>query len=124
MIIAGIFFLFILLSGFWLSRSGKPYNGLIFNIHKLIGLGAGIYLVRTVYMTHQAAPLSPTQWAAIIVTVLLFLFAVAAGGLLSILADGGLENMGQPQQRAIKFVHKVTPYLIVGSTAVTLYLLI
>ena len=121
MIIAGIFFLFILLSGFWLSRSGKPYNGLIFNIHKLIGLGAGIYLVRTVYMTHQAAPLSPTQWTAIIVTVLLFLFAVAAGGLLSILADGGLENMGQPQRRSIETVHKITPYLIVGSTMVTLY---
>ena len=93
MIITGIFFLFILLSGFWLSRSGKPYNGLIFNIHKLIGLGAGIYLIRTVYLTHQAAPLGPTQWTAIVVTVLLFLFAVAAGGLLSIFAEGGLENM-------------------------------
>jgi hypothetical protein len=32
--------------------------------------------------------------------------------------------MGKFQQGAIKFVHKVTPYLIVGSTAVTLYLLI
>lgn len=124
MIITGLFFLFILLSGFWLSRSGKPYNGLVFNIHKLTGLGVGIYLIRTVYLSHRAMPLDPIQWKAIAVTVLLFLLAVAAGGLLSIFAGGGLENMGQPKQRVIKFVHKVTPYLIVGSTAVTLYLLI
>ena len=124
MITTGIFFLFILLSGFLLSRSGKPYNGLIFNIHKLIGLAAGIYLIRTVYLTHQAAPLSPIQWTAIVVTVLLFVFAVAAGGLLSILAEGGLENMGQAMQDVISLVHKFSPYLIVLSTAVTLYLLL
>ena len=106
-----------------MSRSGKPYNGLIFNIHKLIGLGTGIFLIRTVYLTHQAAPLSPTQWAAIAVTVLLFLFTVAAGGLLSVLAEGGLENMGATMQRAIELVHKFSPYLILVSTGVTLYLL-
>lgn len=124
MITTGIFFLFILLSGFWLSRSGKPYNGLIFNIHKLIGLGAGIFLIRTVYLTHQAVPLSQAQWAAIIVTVLLFVFAVAAGGLLSVLAEGGLGNMGAAMRRTIEMVHKISPYLIVLSTGVTLYLLL
>jgi hypothetical protein len=37
---AGLFFLFIFLSGFWLSRTGKPYSGIILTIHKLIGLAA------------------------------------------------------------------------------------
>jgi len=123
-ITTGVFFLFILLSGFWVSRSGKPYNGLIFNIHKLIGLAAGIYLVRMVYLTNQAVPLSATQWAAIIVTVLLFGFTVAAGGLMSMLAEGGLQNMGAAMQMSVSLVHKYAPYLIVLSTGVALYLLL
>jgi len=124
LITTGFFFLFILLSGFWVSRSGRPYNGLIFNIHKLIGLAAGIYLIRLVYLTHQAAPLSGTQWAAIVVTVLLFILTVAAGGLLSILDAGGLVNMGPMIQRTIESVHKIFPYVIVISTGVTVYLLL
>jgi hypothetical protein len=124
MIVTGIFFLFILISGFWLSRLGKPYNGLIFNIHKLVGLGAGIYLIRTVYLAHQVAPLDGTQWTAISISVVLFIFAVTAGGLLSILAEGGLENLGAAQRRAVESVHKITPYLIVVATAVMLYLLL
>lgn len=26
--------------GFWLSQTGRPYNGLLFNVHKLVALGA------------------------------------------------------------------------------------
>jgi hypothetical protein len=124
MIYSGIFFLFILLSGFWVSRSGKPYNMFIFTVHKLIGLGIGIFLIRMVYLTNQTAPLSGTHWTAIIVTVLLFVFTVAAGGLLSVLAEGGLQSMGAAMQRAIQLVHKVMPYLIVVSTGVALYMLL
>jgi len=124
MIYTGLFFLFIFISGFWLSRSGKPYSSLIFNIHKLIGLGAGIFLIRTVYLTHQAAPLNPAQWTAISVTVLLFAFTVAAGGLLGVLAEGGFKSLGQGMQNAISLVHKFSPYLIALSTAMTLYLLL
>ena len=93
-IYTGLFFLFILLSGFWVARTGKPYNTVVFNIHKFIGLGLGYFLIRIVYLTNQAAPLNAIQWTAIAVTVFLFVFTVAAGGLLSILAEGGLKNMG------------------------------
>jgi hypothetical protein len=124
MIYTGAFFLFIFLSGFWLSRAGKPYNGLIFNIHKLIGLGTGIYLVRMVYLSHRAAPLGGVQWTAIIITVLLFVFAVAAGGLLSAISEGSLKNVREGMLGAIESVHKVSPYLIVVATGVTLFLLL
>ena len=122
-IITSVFFLFILISGFWVSRSGKPYNTFIFTVHKLIGLAAGIYLIRMVYLTNQPAPLNATQWTAIIVTVLLFILTVAAGGLLSVLDTGGLQNMGAAMQRAVELVHKIMPYVIVLSTGGTLYLL-
>jgi len=55
---------------------------------------------------------------------LLFVIAVAAGGLLSVLDVGGLSNMGTAMQRVIELVHKVFPYVIVVSTGVTLYLLL
>ena len=120
----GVFLLFILLSGFWVSRSRKPYNSLIFNIHKLIGLATGIFLVRTVYLANQAAPLGAAQWTAIVITVLLFVATFAAGGLLSILDAGNLQSMSQPAQTAVSLVHKFFPYIIIVSTAVTLYLLL
>ncbi len=44
-----VFFVWMILSGFWVSRSGKPYNTLIFTIHKFIGLGLGAFLIKTVY---------------------------------------------------------------------------
>ena len=111
----GLFFLFIFLSGFWLSRSGKPYSAIIFNIHKLIGLAAGVFLVMTVYQIHQVAPLGPVEITAIVVTVLFFAATVTAGGLLSI---------AKPVPAAISTMHKLFPYPTVLSTVVTLYLLL
>lgn len=111
----GLFFLFIFLSGIWLSHSGKPLNATILTIHKLIGLAAGVFLVMTVYQIHQVAPLSPVEITAIVVTVLFFAGTVTAGGLLSI---------DKPMPAAISMMHKLFPYLTVLSTATTLYLLV
>ena len=112
---AGLFFLFIFLSGFWLSRTGKPYSVIILTIHKLIGLAAGVFLVMTVYRIHQVAPLSPVEITAIVVTVLFFAGDVATGGLLS---------TDKPMPAVILKLHQITPFLTVLSTAVTLYLLL
>jgi hypothetical protein len=112
---AGLFFLFIFLSGFWLSRTGKPYSTLIFTVHKLIGLAMGIFLIISVYRVHQAGALTPVQIAAIVVTVLLFITTVAAGGMLSI---------DKPVPLVISWIHKFLPYMTVLSTGGTLYLLL
>jgi hypothetical protein len=45
----GIIFLLTLVFGIWLSNSGKPYNGILFNIHKLIALGAVIATTMQIY---------------------------------------------------------------------------
>jgi hypothetical protein len=123
-IITGLFFVFVFLFGFWLSRSGKPYHVLIFNIHKLIGLAMGIFLIITVYRAHQATSLNPLDIIIIAVTVIIFISLVAAGGLLSIQAAGDLENLSQPASAVISVIHKVFPYFAVLSTAATLYLLL
>jgi hypothetical protein len=111
----GLFFLLLFLSGIWLSRAGKPYNTLIFTIHKLIGLAGGVFLIVTVYQTHQVAPLGLLEIAAIVITVLLFVGTVAAGGLLSI---------DKPMPAVVLRLHQFIPVLTVLSTAWTLYLLL
>ncbi len=45
----GFLFLLTLGFGFWLNRSGKPYNSLLINLHKLIALGAVIVTTREIY---------------------------------------------------------------------------
>jgi len=111
---AGLFYLFIFLSGTWLNHSGKPLNAIILTIHKLISLAAAVFLVMTVYRIHQVAPLSPVEIIATVVTGLFFLGTIVTGGLLS---------TGKPMPAAILTMHQITPFLTALSTAVTICLL-
>jgi len=110
----GLFFLFIFISGLWLSRSGKPFNGIILTIHKLISLAAAIFVVITIYRVNQGATLNAIGLTAGVVTGLVFLGTGVSGGLLS---------TGKPMPAAILTMHRVTPFLTVLFTAATLYLL-
>jgi hypothetical protein len=110
----GMLFLVIVLSGIYLSRSGKPYSTFPFTIHKLVGLALGVWLAVIVYQTHQTAPLDLLQIVAVVVTALLFAGTVAAGGLLSV---------DKPVPAAVQTLHKILPALAVLSTTSTLYLL-
>jgi hypothetical protein len=47
---AVLFFVFIFLSGFRLSRSGKPYSVILLNVHKLISLAIVVFLVIAIYL--------------------------------------------------------------------------
>jgi hypothetical protein len=110
---AGLFFIFILLSGFWLSRSGKPFNVIILTIHKLISLAAVVFLIRTIHQANQAVNLGAVQWIAVVVTGLLFAGTMATGGILS---------TGKPTPAFVQALHRITPYLTVLSAAAMLYL--
>lgn len=114
-VVVGILFVFIFLSGILLRRSGRPLNTAIFTVHKLVGLGAGIYLVVTIYRMHQLAPLSAMQLVGCVVTAACFLGTVATGGLLSV---------EKPAPAIISALHKIIPALTLLSTAATLYLLL
>ncbi|HZW02821.1 MAG TPA: hypothetical protein VFF68_02745 [Anaerolineaceae bacterium] len=108
----GAFFLLIFLTGFWLSRSGKPYSTALFSAHKLIALAAVAFLVVMIVRLNRSAPLQPAQIAAI---------AVTAVCLLATIITGGMANL--PAPAIVRSIHHVTPFLSLLSTAVTLYLL-
>jgi len=115
LVVAGLFALFIFLSGFGLHRSGKPYNGIVFNIHKLIALAAVVLFVITMYRTNRVAALSPVEFLAGVVTGLL---------ILGLFVTGAQVSIDKPMPAVVLKLHHITPYLAVLSTAATLFFLL
>jgi len=111
---SGMLFVLIFVTGLWLSRHGRPFNGAVLTIHKLIALTAAILLVVRVYQSNRVAALGMTELVAAAIAGLLFLDTGISGGLLS---------TDKPMPAAIRWMHWVTPFLTVLCTVVTLYLL-
>ena len=109
------FYLVVFVSGFWLSRSGKPYNQAILSLHKLVALAGAILLGIVLYRVSRVARLSAAELAAGVVTGLFILGLFVTGALLSI---------DKPMPAIVSKLHHITPYLAVLSTAVALYLLL
>jgi len=111
---AGLLFLFTLVSGVWLSNSGKPLNTAIFTVHKLIALATVIF---TAIVIRDLLKNTPVQVVIVSLIVLAGLFALA------LFVTGALLSLGKPVNAVILTIHAVTPFLLVISTAVTIYLL-
>jgi hypothetical protein len=107
-------FLVIALTGYRLSRAGKPYGTLILTAHKLVSVGALVYLIVILVRFHRAAGLRAAELRVGIVTGLLFLTLLATGGVLS-------SDVRAPS--FVARVHQIAPYLTMLSAAATLYLL-
>jgi hypothetical protein len=113
-VVMGLLFIFTLLSGVWLSNSGKPLSVAIFTIHKLIALATVIVIAVTIYQSRTDVEMNAMIWGAIVVTGLLFLAMFITGALLSII---------QPTNAVVLTIHNVIPFLVAISAAVTVYLM-
>lgn len=111
---AALFCLFIFVTGFWLTRSGKPYSGVLLNVHKLIALAAVVLFVIVLYRTNRATPLSAIEWVAGVAAVLSFV---------GLFVTGALVSIDKPMPAIVARLHHILPYLAVLATVVTLYLL-
>ncbi len=121
--ICGVLFLLTLVSGVWLSHSGKPYNGMIFTIHKLIALATVIIIGVNVYHLFKAMDGNTlVALSVIVVSGLLFLALFISGALLSLI-PAGLLSLEKPMPEAIVKIHQVAPLLALVSSTVTIYLL-
>ncbi len=112
-IVTGLLFILVFVSGFWLANSARPINTIILTIHKLIALGALILIGVMIYQVNQVAPLSSATIVATVITGVFFVVTIIVGGLLS---------LEQPVT-AVSIIHKVGPFLTVGGVIVTMYLL-
>jgi hypothetical protein len=110
----GVLFLLTLVFGFWLSRSGKPYNGLFFNIHKLIALAA---VIVAAFQSFNALKVVEAQPILIALLILIGLCAVA------LFVTGALMSANKPAHDTLLTIHRVAPPLAVVAAIGALYLL-
>jgi Na+/glutamate symporter len=115
--IIGTVLLFILtiVSGIWLSNSGKPLNTLIFNIHKLVALVSVIFIAIVIRNLLRNVEINHVILTLIIVTGLFVLILFISGALLS---------LGKPVNNIILTIHATTPIPTVITTAITIYLIL
>jgi len=113
-VIPGVLFILTLVFGFWLSRSGKPYNGLLFNIHKLIALAA---VIVAAIRTFNALKIVEAQPILIVLLIVIGLCAVA------LFVTGALMSAKKATGRAALTIHKIAPLLAVIAAIGTLFLL-
>ena len=96
-VIPGVLFILTLVFGFWLSRSGKPYNGLIFNVHKLIALAA---VIVTAIRAFNALKVGDAQPQVIVLLIVIGLCAVA------LFVTGALMSANKATVRATLTIHR------------------
>ena len=109
----GIIFLLTLAFGFWLSRIGKPYNGILFNIHKLLALAVVIVAVFEIRKTLQSEGTIPFY------NVLIALTGVS---IITLFATGALMSIGKLNYAVSLTIHKITPILAAMTLIAVVYL--
>ncbi|NWG07000.1 MAG: hypothetical protein HXY35_10005 [Chloroflexi bacterium] len=114
-ILPGILFLFTLTFGFWLSRLGKPYNGLVFNIHKLVALAAVVFAAIRIYNLLKGADIQPVVVTLAVVCVLC---------VIALFATGAFMSIGNLPHAPLLTVHKVALVVLSFSAVGMVYFLI
>jgi hypothetical protein len=112
----GLLFILTLIFGFWLSKAGKPYNGILFNIHKLIALGTVILTVIRVYNIFKIMNLG------ILIVVLLVVVGICV---IALFASGAFMSIRDQnyQTTKMKTVHNIALVFAVIAIGALLYLL-
>ncbi len=113
-LIPGIALVLTLASGFWLSSLGRPYRTAIFNVHKLIALGAVIAAAVQFVGALRAAPPQALAGAAL---------AVAGVCVVALFASGAFLSLNNPNYALLLAIHRVAPALAVAALALAVWLL-
>lgn len=110
----GIVFVLTVAFGFWLSHAGKPYNGILFNIHKLIALGA------VIITGIQVAKMFKTADSRIF---LVGLIVVAVICVIALFASGAMMSIGTAGYEITLTVHRIAPVVLAVALVLMAWLL-
>lgn len=108
----GVIFLATVVTGLWLSHSGRPLSSLLTNAHKLIALAAAVTA------GVQFARLFKISTSAVAV-VLLVIAGVCA---ISLFASGAFLSMEKPAPALVLRIHQIAPLLLLVSSAASIWL--
>ncbi|MDK2977334.1 MAG: hypothetical protein PWP52_29 [Bacteroidales bacterium] len=106
LIINGIFFIFILISGIWLSKLGKPYGTVLFTIHKLIALAFIVYIFILSKGLFKTTELNLVMW--------IFMVAAALSVVL-IFTTGGILSNQEEVKNSLVIVHRISSVVLLLS---------
>jgi hypothetical protein len=107
-------FLLTLAFGFWLSRKGRPYNGLLFNVHKLIALGTVILAAMGLYQLLGTLDVN---------TLIVIMLVLAALSVVALFLSGAFMSAEKGEYRVMKLIHNIGPFVVVIAMGYTVYLL-
>lgn len=96
--------LFTIAIGFWLSRLGKPYNVILFNIHKLTALAGVIFAV--IKLIQIFSTIDQLNNAIIFIIV-------SAACIILLFASGGLLSVGKLSYVPLKRVHNLSVAVLI-----------
>jgi hypothetical protein len=108
-----VLFLVTLGFGFWVSKHGKPYHSILFNIHKLVALAGVVLTGMRIRSGFLPGPLSGWIIATLVAVVLSVFTLFATGAIMSIRDD---------EPGPALWVHRVGPVIIVICLLVMYYL--
>lgn len=106
-------FIFIILSGFWMAKIGKPYNPLAFNIHKFVSLTFIVYTIVLSRGLTKSIEMNSIHWIFLILSVFFLLILLVSGGIMS-----AKEEIIKP----MVFIHKLSSGLALISITGWFYL--
>ena len=115
MILPGVLFLLIIGFGLWVSKVGKPYNNLLFNIHKLIALGA---VILTALRIVKLDPFTTFPNMAILLITLAVLCVIG------MFATGAVMSIKDVVPKAALLVHRILPPIIFISVSISIYFIV
>lgn len=115
MALPGALFLLTLLTGVWVTSTGRPLNTVVFTIHKLIALAAVVLTVLALYPAVRAGDARALLTGILVLSGLLILALFASGALLS---------QATPAPLAVLRVHQIAPLLALAGLAAAVALLV
>jgi hypothetical protein len=109
------FFVLMLLSGIWLRRKGKPYNKLIFTIHKIIVLLTILFVARYIILLKNTVEMVQLTLTVMWITLAFFVVSFISGALLS---------FEKPMPKALTILHRSSALLVTILAGVAVYLVL
>jgi hypothetical protein len=109
----GVAAVVVFVSGFWLSRAGRPYGTALLTVHKLVDLGVLVAVGLMAYRASRVLAPSALEWVVVA-------FAVVA--VIAAFASGAVASASDPVPKWALVLHKVAPWLAGGLTALVAYL--
>ncbi len=97
-------FVITVIFGFWLSRLGKPYHQVVFNIHKLTALAA-VVLVGLQFSNWFKSGDVLSEWILLVVLIAIMTIIL--------FASGALMSLEKLDYELLRLFHRIAPVALV-----------